>query len=156
MGTTSDTPISRSDDRLQSLCDDAVQRISDGLVKAIDQHLATLGRSEQPVENMAAGVELPFSEQSKAAELRTAVLMGKVPQGTGLLLDAKATSQLLNVSKRTFARLHAAEAIPEPIRLAGKICRWRLAEVLAWIEADCPPRSHWKYPETLPETKRRR
>jgi predicted DNA-binding transcriptional regulator AlpA len=73
-----------------------------------------------------------------------ALLMGKIPEDAGLLIDTKLFAHFLNVSARTLARLESEQAIPEPVRL-GTLKRWRLNEVLEWIEADCPPRRVWDH-----------
>ena len=102
-----------------------------------------------------AGVSLSDQERLKAPDLRTALLIGKVPEDAGLLIDVKTTAKLLNVSSRTLYRLHDLGMTPSPVRL-GRLVRFRLAELLAWIEADCPPKKHWSYSPDSPHTKRRR
>jgi predicted DNA-binding transcriptional regulator AlpA len=94
---------------------------------------------------LTPGVSLDAQERLKAADLRTALLMGKIPEDAGLLIDTKMAARLLNVSARTLYRLHQLGATPDPVRIGGKIIRFRLAELLAWIEADCPPKKHWSY-----------
>lgn len=91
------------------------------------------------------GVELPPDEPIKAKDLRTALLMGKVPEGTGLLIDVGTTASLLGISQRTLHRLIDERAIPAPVRLSGRMLRWRLGELLEWVEAGCPHTNHWKY-----------
>ncbi len=62
--------------------------------------------------------------------------MGKIPEDSGLLIDAKTFAHLLSISTRTLSRLIDLKAVPMPVHL-GRLVRWRLAEVLEWIEADC-------------------
>jgi predicted DNA-binding transcriptional regulator AlpA len=79
---------------------------------------------------------------AKAADLRVAFLVGKIPQNTGLLIDAKVLSKLLDTSHSTLYRLLAEEALPAPVKF-GRLTKWRLAEIIEWIEADCPPQKVW-------------
>jgi predicted DNA-binding transcriptional regulator AlpA len=95
-----------------------------------------------PNSSPEKGVDLKPTDQIKAADLRVALLMGKIPEDTGLLIDIQTFAGLLNISPRHVCRLLDEEAIPDPIRL-GRLLRWRLAEILEWIEADCPPQKVW-------------
>ncbi len=61
----------------------------------------------QPPVIVPEGVELPAAERLKAADLRTALLLGKIPKDAGLLIDVKTTAKLLNVSERIGCRLGA-------------------------------------------------
>jgi predicted DNA-binding transcriptional regulator AlpA len=58
------------------------------------------------------------------------------------LVDSKTFAGLLSISTATLYRLQAEEAIPAPVQLGG-LKKWRLAEILEWIEADCPPQKVW-------------
>jgi predicted DNA-binding transcriptional regulator AlpA len=98
--------------------------------------------AEPPSNPNSTGVELKPSDKPKAADVRTAMLLGKIPEDTGLLIDIKLFAHFLNISTRTLAHLQAEEAIPAPVHL-GRLKRWRLAEILEWIEADCPPQRVW-------------
>jgi predicted DNA-binding transcriptional regulator AlpA len=88
------------------------------------------------------GTELKPNDKFKAADLRVALLMGKIPDDSGLLIDAKTFANLLSISSRTLSRLIDLKAVPMPVHL-GRLVRWRLDEVLEWIEADCPPQKSW-------------
>jgi len=111
----------------------------------------------QQCENWAAttGVSVPQHERVKAIELRSALLLGKLPENAGLLIDTRTAAHLLNVSSRTLCRLLDIKAIPEPVRLGGRLIRWRVAELLEWIEAGCPSPKLWVYPQ-LPKTSKAR
>jgi predicted DNA-binding transcriptional regulator AlpA len=98
-------------------------------------------RKRQPLTPASAG-PLPPGRDMTAADLRTALLLGKIPDTAGLMVDTKTFAMLLNISSRHLIRLRDLKALPEPIRL-GQLVRWRLAEVLEWIEADCPPQRVW-------------
>lgn len=95
-----------------------------------------------PVLPTTPGLDLKVSDKLKATDVRMALLMGKIPEDAGLLIGMKLFAHFLNISPRMLARLQAEEAIPAPVRL-GKLKRWRLAEILEWIEADCPPQRVW-------------
>lgn len=124
------------------------EAISSSLKKALDQLPATpplQTEQEETVRSLITstpGTEVTPFDKAKAADLRTAVLLGKVPEETGLMIDAKTFARLLAVSSRHLNRLLDLKAVPEPIRL-GRLLRWQLAEVLEWIEADCPPQRVW-------------
>ena len=90
------------------------------------------------------GVDLKPTDQIKAADIRVALLMGKIPEDSGLLIDTRTLARLLNISSRHVCRLLDEKAIPDPVRL-GRLLRWRLAEILEWIEADCPPQKVWDH-----------
>lgn len=99
------------------------------------------------VDKTVGGVNLAEAERLKAANLRTGLLLGKVPDTAGLLIDTKTMAKLLSVSTRTIMRLDDENAIPQPVRIGGKFIRWRLAELLAWMDGGCPLRRNWKYPD---------
>jgi predicted DNA-binding transcriptional regulator AlpA len=90
-------------------------------------------------------MELRSGEQESATDLRTALLLGKVPEDSGLLINADTVAPLLNVSQRTLSRPLGEKAIPQSVRLGGRTIRWRLAEILEWGESDCPPQKYWTY-----------
>lgn len=62
-----------------------------------------------------------------------------------LLLDARAAAQLLAVSESTLWKLHSSGRIPNPMRLGGRVVRWRREELEAWVRAGCPPRERWEH-----------
>ena len=88
------------------------------------------------------GTELRENDNLKAADLRIALLMGKIPEDAGLLIDAKTFAQLLSISSRTLSRLLDLKAVPKPVHL-GRLIRGPVADVLEWIEADCPSQENW-------------
>jgi RNA polymerase sigma factor (sigma-70 family) len=64
------------------------------------------------------------------------------------LLTPKDLMQLLKISQSTFEKLREARRLPEPLNLNGAsggtaLLRWRRDEVLAWIDARCPPVAEW-------------
>jgi hypothetical protein len=63
------------------------------------------------------GVEITADNKLKAADLRTALLLGKLPDDAGLLIDTKTTAKLLNISPRTLYRLDQEQAMPDAWRL---------------------------------------
>jgi predicted DNA-binding transcriptional regulator AlpA len=97
-----------------------------------------------PCSPKKTGIDLSSIEKLKAADLRVALLIGKVPETSGLLIDTKTLAKLLAISKAHLYRLQATEALLAPIQV-GHVKRWRLAEVLEWIEAGCPPQRVWSY-----------
>ena len=67
------------------------------------------------------GVELSPAEPVKARDLRIALLLGKLPDDAGLLIDFITMAKLLNVSRRTLERLVDERAVPPPIQLTGRL-----------------------------------
>lgn len=135
--------------------------IVEALAAKIEPNFRHASKSPVPPEEKSApasrddGVRLSEVDRLKALDLRTALLLGKVPEKAGLLIDVKTTAKLLNISGRHLYRLIAEKAVPEPVRL-GKLNRWRLGELLAWIEAGCPPQHLWTYHEATESRSRRR
>lgn len=95
-----------------------------------------------PAFAASSGTELKARDRFKAADLRMQILLGKMPEDTGLLIDSKTFARLLSISSRTLTRLIDLKAVPQPVHL-GRLIRWRIDEVLEWIEADCPPQTSW-------------
>ncbi len=139
---------------------DSVSQLLNAVQSLVAETVATkLGElipkiTEQPKEqavpvqhkSSVGGVELPASEILKAKDLRMALLLGKLPEKSGLLIDAKVVSSLLNLSVSTLYRLMSLKAVPEPVKIGETLTRWRLAELLEWIDAGCPNPSRWIYP----------
>jgi predicted DNA-binding transcriptional regulator AlpA len=59
-----------------------------------------------------------------------------------LLVDAKAAAKLLGISPRHLLGMHSSGRLPLPVRL-GRRRLWRVAELTAWVAADCPVREKW-------------
>ena len=53
---------------------------------------------------------------------------------------------------QAFSRLQATKVIPAPVLLGKKVVRWRLHEVLEWVDAGCPSQDHWHYAGALGNT----
>jgi len=107
------------------------------LESTISHVLETESVSQSP------GTKVTRSDQISAAELRVALISGKLPKDAGLLIDTNTTAKLLGISSRHFLRLHDKKEVPEAVRLGGSI-RWRLTEILEWLDADCPTQKIWK------------
>lgn len=54
------------------------------------------------------------------------------------LLNAREVTELIGVSRSTLHRMVAANRFPRPIRVGLRALRWRLSEVLAWMESGPP------------------
>lgn len=94
-----------------------------------------------PPAGASGGTEIKPGDPP-AAGLSAAILSGKITEGTGLLVDIGTLAQLLGVSSRTVSRLFHRGSIPSPVQL-GRGRKWRLAEILEWIEAGCPSQKTW-------------
>lgn len=140
-----------------------VQRLADVLEKEVTRAIEKFTKdfTSKPVpatDNSGAvttGVQLTRLDQASARELRAAYLLGKLPDDGALLIDTKAVSRFLNVSARTVSRLSDTRAMPAPIRLGNKV-KWRLREIIEWVEADCPPQKFWQYSEGQGKNTRKR
>ncbi len=99
-------------------------------------------QAREPSASPSPGTRLTPADKLKAADVRMAVLTGKIPEDAGLMIDTKLLAKLLNISQRHVNRLQDLKKLPAPVYL-GHLKRWRLAEILEWIEADCPPESVW-------------
>ena len=118
--------------------------VAEQLAKVMSQRQERLVEAiPTPPQVSPPGVNLPSSERVRAADLRTAILLGKIPEDAGLLIDVKTTAKLLNVSERMVYRLADQNAAPKPVKL-GALVRWRLTEIIEWIDSGCP--SKWKRP----------
>lgn len=92
----------------------------------------------------ASGVVVTDFERLDAHDLRAAYLLGKLPEDGGLLVDKKSVSKLLNISPRSVDRLWHEKAMPNPIKISRQN-KWRVREIIEWVEADCPPQKYWRY-----------
>jgi predicted DNA-binding transcriptional regulator AlpA len=61
-----------------------------------------------------------------------------------VLLDAKGLALMMSCSLRHVRRMDAAGDLPAPLKVGGRLVRWRAAEIRAWIEAGCPDRQAWE------------
>jgi predicted DNA-binding transcriptional regulator AlpA len=117
------------------------------LTKALSRVQPSPGKPPAPQSGIPLSTEgtvLTPADKLKASDVRMAVLMGKIPEDTGLLIDPKTFARLLSVANSTFYRLLAQEALPAAVQI-GHIKKWRLAEILEWIDADCPPQNVWAH-----------
>lgn len=147
-------------DLLANLQRPIVEAVAATLTKMKEAVAVSPPAPSPPVEKAVAEkpvgwLKLSEKERLKAGDLRAELLLGKVPDTSGLLIDTKVTAKLLNVSPRTLYRMDQLQAVPPPVRLGKNIIRWRLAEILAWIDAGCPRRRNWTYPGDSKTTKRR-
>jgi len=53
------------------------------------------------------------------------------------LVDLKVAARITGVSMDTFRRLVRAGGAPSPVRIRRAV-RWRMRELMQWIDADCP------------------
>jgi predicted DNA-binding transcriptional regulator AlpA len=56
-----------------------------------------------------------------------------------LAVDADGFAQLANISRAMVHKLNASGRCPAPVRI-GRLCRWRVSDISAWLEQGCPPR----------------
>lgn len=60
-----------------------------------------------------------------------------------ILVGAELAGRLCGVSGRTWTRMAASGEIPRPLRL-GRLRRWSVDELRAWVAASCPSRERWQ------------
>ena len=58
-------------------------------------------------------------------------------------LPAVHAARLLGICRAQFFKLHSAGKVPLPVYLTPLCPRWRRAELLAWLAAECPDRQTW-------------
>jgi len=122
----------------RSVVEEAIQKIDSRAALSSN----TSDQPNQGVPFSKTGLDLKTSEKLKAADLRIAFLMGRLPENSGLLIDTAELATLLSVSRAMVCRLQATGSLPKPIKL-GRLTKWRAAEIVEWIEADCPNESMW-------------
>lgn len=59
------------------------------------------------------------------------------------LLDVKAVSQKLKLSRRQIFRLNSSGLIPRPVKIGGSI-RWNCESIENWISLGCPDRREFE------------
>lgn len=60
-----------------------------------------------------------------------------------LLLTAAEAAERLSMARETFIGLHQAGKVPAPLLGTGRLRRWSLDELEAWVRHGCPPRQLW-------------
>lgn len=144
-----DVGLTISESTVKDLFEELRRLIKDTVREELSQQHSKVNASkddlrEQP-KPLSGGIELPTTEQLKAKDLRMALLLGKLPEDSGFLIDTNTTAKLLSITRRTLERMVSAQEISPPIRITGRMKRWRLTELLEWIEAGCPHPNHWSY-----------
>jgi predicted DNA-binding transcriptional regulator AlpA len=64
------------------------------------------------------------------------------PVPAPVLITDREAARLCGISRASWHRLRAAGRLPPVVRL-GRSCRWRRAELLAWVDAGCPDSRVW-------------
>lgn len=54
------------------------------------------------------------------------------------LLSVDEVAARVGISRRTVWRLRDAGVLPPSVKLGGRLCRWRAADIDRWIQAGCP------------------
>ena len=58
------------------------------------------------------------------------------------LMNVNQVAEFLGVSVRQVWNLRTEGLLPQPVRL-GRSSRWRRSELIAWVDAGCPPQDEW-------------
>ena len=65
-------------------------------------------------------------------------------QITPLLVSTENVAVALGISRRKLDSMDSSGALgPMPVRCFGRRKLWKLSEIQAWVESDCPPRDAW-------------
>jgi predicted DNA-binding transcriptional regulator AlpA len=89
-----------------------------------------------------AGIACPNSSDRGSSRGGVMEGEGQMPEPVPLLIGREELLSLLGISRAHLSRLLRRGAVPLPIRL-GRSCRWSRADILAWVQAKCPPREKW-------------
>lgn len=106
-------------ERLKLVLRDVVRAEIASALESLEGKLARAPTDEARLPAVR-GVDLSPAEPVKARDVRMALLLGKLPDDVGLLIDVMTMAKLLNVSRRTLERLIQEKAVPPPIQLTGK------------------------------------
>ena len=129
------TPVHLDPASIKQLLNDIRETVETSFAAALARIPAL---SETP---KSTGLDLKDAEKLKAADLRFALLTGKLPENSGILIDTKTLAKLLSISKAHLYRLQAEEALLAPIQV-GHVKRWRLTEIIEWIGSGVPSTNH--------------
>jgi predicted DNA-binding transcriptional regulator AlpA len=67
-----------------------------------------------------------------------------VSRADSLTVDNAGAAKLLGISEsHLYALKRTARLGPTPIRL-GRCCRYRVSELVEWVNAGCPARARWQ------------
>ena len=87
------------------------------------------------MENNLTPADLDAIRQIIREEIRTAV--------PAVLTDADGVGRMLHESRASIYRRNDTGQLPAPVESTLRGVRWRVAEISAWIDADCPSRNVW-------------
>jgi hypothetical protein len=87
-------------DRLRPVIEDVVKAELSPTLKPLLYKLARMPAEDTKLP-VVRGVELSPAELVKARDLRMALLLGKLPDDAGLLIDLITMAKLLDISRRT-------------------------------------------------------
>lgn len=62
---------------------------------------------------------------------------------TPLLVDAAGVASVLCISRTSLFGLLASGRLPLPVLRVGRLVRWSVDQLRAWIGAGCPPRERF-------------
>ena len=100
------------------------------------------------LEQLTQLISKPKSPEEKRLEnSRRAIYAGEdPPEDEALLLNSREVAKLLTVCDKTVYRMQKSGEMPEPVKI-GRAVRWGRTEIMAWVDAGCPPASEWKWPK---------
>lgn len=70
-------------------------------------------------------------------------MLGQETTIEAVLIDANAAARMCSMHRASWYKAVAGGKAPASVRI-GRMVRWRLEEIEAWIAAGCPPRDKWE------------
>ena len=70
--------------------------------------------------------------------------MNSTSKNISILIDAKEAAAFLGISRTNWLTRYHAGQTPDSVRLGRRVL-WRVAELIAWVDAGCPPRHNWRW-----------
>lgn len=112
-------------------------------LETLQQQEETANENDETPISAGGGLALAGDERERAGQARRGSLGLMLNKGQGMI-DSKSLAVFLDISHRSVYTLVGEGAIPGPIELAGRIKRWSVEEILAWVMNGCPRAEHWK------------
>jgi excisionase family DNA binding protein len=130
--------------------DAVVEKLRPVLLAAVAEGINGLSLLTLASPQAEVGVELTEKTRQKAKVVKEELLNSKHILDDRLLIDVDTVAHLLSVSSGTVYRLAYRGEMPPPVKMQGRMVRWRADELKAWVDADCPVVKTWRWPKPPP------
>ncbi len=74
----------------------------------------------------------------------TDAMLDQAEAGESLVLSDQQAAGLFGCSRSHWRAMQKLGQVPAPIKI-GRNTRWRRAELVDWLNANCPPQHKWKW-----------